>query len=546
VAGSGIFLKLHNNATGTNGVSTGLLFSTYVSDATSTKAGIFFRRNNSFGVGDLLFSLNNAGNISNVDASDANVSMIIKNTGHVGIGTTSPGINSGAGKYLSISATTANINSVAAIELEGGALNPLNALGRLDFNSANGTGTSTNVARIAAYRPSGSSYSSGILEFFTSDGTNLLERMRITEEGNVGIGTNSPGTSMLNVVSSSTDSFVTTISATNNYTGTATKFGINNYIDASGNGTKYGIYTTLAGTPGSSGSNVGYAAIMQPYGTAGVAYGFFNNMSGFGTGPRYGFYSILASDVSNTSTIYGMYSSVSKPAGSSGVAYGIQNIVTNNGASVSYNILGTSTGSATNKYGIYMNGEDRNYFSNNVGIGTTTPSATLQVNGTTRLVDGNQAADKILTSDNSGNATWQYPANYNTGFSVYQSGTYTFATTGANIVPFSNALYDDGGNFNLAANTYTVPSTGLYHFDASIRIDGYTAGQYTYLGLYVNGILVKTNTAASNTADFSLDISGDLRLSAGQLVTLRYYQSSSPHTSPASNVVYFFNGHRVY
>ena len=182
----------------------------------------------------------------------------------------------------------------------------------------------------------------------------------------------------------------------------------------------------------------------------------------------------------------------------------------------------------------------------NVGIGVTAPTATFQVNGTTRLVDGNQGAGKILTSDATGNATWAVPSNYNTGFSAYYAGTYTFSSIGSSIVPFTNVLYNDGGNFNLATETYIAPSDGLYHFDASIRIDGYTAGQYTYLSLYVNGSLMKTNTAASNSADFSLDISGDLKLVSGDAVTLRYYQSSSPHTSPASSVVYFFNGHKVY
>jgi hypothetical protein len=42
----------------------------------------------------------------------------------------------------------------------------------------------------------------------------------------------------------------------------------------------------------------------------------------------------------------------------------------------------------------------------NIGIGTATPTATLEVNGSFRLVDGNQADEKILRSDASGNATW--------------------------------------------------------------------------------------------------------------------------------------------
>ena len=43
----------------------------------------------------------------------------------------------------------------------------------------------------------------------------------------------------------------------------------------------------------------------------------------------------------------------------------------------------------------------------NVGIGTSTPSATLHVNGNFRLVDGSQGAGKVLTSDANGQASWQ-------------------------------------------------------------------------------------------------------------------------------------------
>jgi|GEM_PF-1496851 len=42
-----------------------------------------------------------------------------------------------------------------------------------------------------------------------------------------------------------------------------------------------------------------------------------------------------------------------------------------------------------------------------VGIGNSSPTATLHVTGTTRLADGTEGVGKVLTSDASGNASWQ-------------------------------------------------------------------------------------------------------------------------------------------
>jgi hypothetical protein len=57
----------------------------------------------------------------------------------------------------------------------------------------------------------------------------------------------------------------------------------------------------------------------------------------------------------------------------------------------------------------------------NVGIGTTTPSAKLHVNGSLRITNGTQAAGKVLTSDANGNATWQQSnaANGTVGFGTW-------------------------------------------------------------------------------------------------------------------------------
>ena len=47
----------------------------------------------------------------------------------------------------------------------------------------------------------------------------------------------------------------------------------------------------------------------------------------------------------------------------------------------------------------------------NVGIGTTTPDAKLDIRGAIKIVDGTEGNDKVLTSDANGLASWQTPAS---------------------------------------------------------------------------------------------------------------------------------------
>ena len=84
--------------------------------------------------------------------------------------------------------------------------------------------------------------------------------------------------------------------------------------------------------------------------------------------------------------------------------------------------------------------------SGNVGIGTTTPNEKLEVTGRIRMVDGNQAVGKVLTSDANGTATWQDPS---------PSFAYTEVTTNYSILTTDHTVVVDcsGG-----IRTATLPS----------------------------------------------------------------------------------------
>lgn len=62
-----------------------------------------------------------------------------------------------------------------------------------------------------------------------------------------------------------------------------------------------------------------------------------------------------------------------------------------------------------------INGFNGAIASTNVGIGTTTPQERLHVVGNIRMVDGNQAAGQILTSDANGTASWTAKSTISSG-----------------------------------------------------------------------------------------------------------------------------------
>ena len=89
----------------------------------------------------------------------------------------------------------------------------------------------------------------------------------------------------------------------------------------------------------------------------------------------------------------------------------------------------------------------------NIGIGTTTPTAKLEVAGQVKITGGNPGTGKVLTSDAGGTASWQEPTGGNGGddpVAAPTSETSFYIDAGAMLVPASGAspsgVIDHGTN----------------------------------------------------------------------------------------------------
>lgn len=166
-----------------------------------------------------------------------------------------------------------------------------------------------------------------------------------------------------------------------------------------------------------------------------------------------------------------------------------------------------------------------------------------QFYGAVSINDGTQAAGAVLTSDASGNASWSTSAaNPNIGFRAYQSASQTFSSTTQ--ITFTSESYDDGNNF--ASSGFTAPSAGVYHFDAHTRFNASTASDYCWIAFYVNGNLELDNTDQTNDDTWGMAINGDIKLNAGDVVTVRVYPNSLSFTTQTGSFNTWFGGHKVY
>jgi hypothetical protein len=183
------------------------------------------------------------------------------------------------------------------------------------------------------------------------------------------------------------------------------------------------------------------------------------------------------------------------------------------------------TGSMLTTGTVYDNGT-------NVGIGISSPSAKLHVNGTVLATS--------FTGDGSG-LTGVEPAH----ISFYATTIGSTLSLSWQTVVFTGELHDDGAAFS--ASQFTAPYNGVYHFSVGLKgFSGTQTNTYAELALYKNGsqaAWLDAFTADGIGQRWGLNGSVTMKLLAGDIVDLRAYGNDAGMTISSSS---YFSGHLLY
>lgn len=151
-------------------------------------------------------------------------------------------------------------------------------------------------------------------------------------------------------------------------------------------------------------------------------------------------------------------------------------------------------------------------------------------------IDSNNLANDAATP-----AKWTNPYC----FRAYASGATTLVNGDATKILF--ATEDADYNNNFASSSYTVPVTGMYHFDGRFAL-GSVAGLTGAMAILQKaGVeLARGAFYAMSNANGGYSVSCDVPLTAGNVISLYGYQVSDGNEATATGTsVTWFSGHLV-
>ena len=261
-----------------------------------------------------------------------------------------------------------------------------------------------------------------------------------------------------------------------------------------------------------------------------------NYNSGNGTGALYN------NTTGNNNTANGFFSLTANTIGSYNTALGNSADVANEGLSNATAIGANALAGADNSLVLgSINGVNNATANTKVGIGTTTPDTTLHVVGKFKYQDGSQANGKVLTSDNTGMASWQ-PATNNAWGLNGNTGT-TYGTNYIGTADGQNLMFKVNdtiaGRIEYTANKNT--SFGYQTLYSNATGNNNTANGYQALASNTGG---NRNTANGSQALFS-NITGESNTANGYRAlyanTFGYNNTANGYYSLYSNTTGYEN-----
>ena len=159
---------------------------------------------------------------------------------------------------------------------------------------------------------------------------------------------------------------------------------------------------------------------------------------------------------------YGMRSSVESAAGATSYAYRAD--MNGAGTGTKFAFFSRIHEGAGTKYGIYTDGEDKNYFSGNLGIGTENPIAKLEVDGDARI----SGEIHRVSTGNANMVPVAYGTVMNDGVIASGSGNFSVQKTAAG--NYQIAII--GENYLFSQFTTTASLIGQIGFIATSSVSG--------------------------------------------------------------------------
>jgi len=434
----------------------------------------------------------NASGVFNAASSAGASYLMVNNTGNVGIGTTAP-----LAPLQTSLVSTATINEIGAIiERTGG---PASGLARgigIVFKDAS---NATLVGGVAGIREGpGNDWAGGLAFFSNAAGLNsttfagLTERMRILGNGNVGIGTATPGVTLDAVgpiggpaSSGSTQTGVfrvgnTTSSVVMDFGVSANVSPFPAWIQVTNKST-LSTYLPLALQP--NGGNVGIGTITPAQKLEVAGIGRFTGTGAFSIGDEAGAVRITSNNASPQ--LFGLFSATNNYTG---IRVGAISVGT------------TYAASDAPASGMIVQG--------NVGIGTTTPATRLQIGNYTAGTD-----EKITVAAGNGYSAALRLYDFSTayGFTIQDNGGsgYLEFLRHNNSVPGVSAMVISRTNGSVGIGV-AIPT---YQLDVGISAGSGTARFYDQTATTGATRVVITRGAADTTSTQVFEIGGLMKFS---------------------------------